>query len=122
MFIARGAHSRKTTTRERSMLKSIGYGVTALAFSASVAFAASSTQPAVVSPHKTHMHSAMHSNASANRETKALNLLGAKGYASFTNFQGKGKDYSALVQNNGHDMTVIVDPDNGSVTESLTQS
>ena len=55
-------------------------------------------------------------NARENRETKALNLLEAKGYTYFSNFKPDGRDYSATVAKNGHNMTVLVDPAKGQVT------
>jgi len=48
---------------------------------------------------------------SANRETEALNLLGANGYPDFKNFHRDGKNFEATVTQNGKTRTVMVDPD-----------
>jgi len=50
------------------------------------------------------------------RMTKALNLLEAKGDASFTNFRADGNAYRATVSQNGRSFDVRVDPMSGQVT------
>jgi hypothetical protein len=51
------------------------------------------------------------------RETRALNVLEAKGYGgSYTDFQSAGRNYSAMVTHNGKSQKVIIDPDRGTVT------
>jgi hypothetical protein len=102
--------------QEVSMTRRIAFTIAILALSASAAVAAPATQPAATSAHKTHASTAMRNDASADRETKALNLLEAKGYGSFANFKSDGKDYAATVTEAGHNMTVRVDPDNGQIT------
>ena len=66
-------------------------------------------------------HAAMrqggHATHSANRETRALNLLEAKGYGgSFSNFQREGHVYSATVMRHGQSQKVIINPERNSVT------
>ena len=107
-------------------MKRIALMAAALSLSAGAAFAAtpSSTPaanpapPAAQAQHHHHAQAGKYQriNQVANRETKALNLLEAKGYASFSNFKPAGKDYSAIVAKNGHNMTVMVDPASGRVT------
>jgi hypothetical protein len=94
----------------------IAFTIAALALSAGAAVAAPVTQPAATPAHQTHAMMAMRNDASADRETKALNLLEAKGYGSFNNFKPDGQDYAATVTQAGHNMTVLVDPDNGQIT------
>ncbi len=50
------------------------------------------------------------------RMTAALNLLEAKGDASFTNFAASGNGFSAIVSQNGRSFRVSIDPDRGQVT------
>lgn len=97
-------------------MKRIAFTLAAVALSAGAAVAAPATQPAATSAHKTPGETALRNDATARRETKALNLIEAKGYGSFTNFKADGKDYTATVMRNGHAMTVRVNPDNGQVT------
>jgi hypothetical protein len=56
-------------------------------------------------------------NGDAARVTKALNVLEAKGYGSFTNFRADGTKYAATVTQNGQPLTVVINPDNGQVTQ-----
>ena len=117
-------------------MKRIALLAAVLSLGAGAAFAAtpnttSPTQPAENAqtqaqhhPHhmakaqKTNAHKAKAQNINAreDRETKALNLLEAKGYTYFSNFKPDGRDYSATVAKNGHNMTVLVDPAKGQVT------
>ena len=97
-------------------MKRIAFTMAALALSAGAAFAAPATQPAATSGHKTLVATALRNDPSAVRMTKALNLIEAKGYGSFDNFKADGKDYFATVTQNGHAMTLHVDPDSGQVT------
>ncbi len=106
-------------------MKRIALLAVALSLGAGTAFAAttgnSSANPAPapqaqVQHHHRHMATARRINAREDRETKALNLLEAKGYASFTNFKPDGRDYAATVAKNGHNMTVRVDPHSGQIT------
>ncbi len=63
------------------------------------------------------MRPTMAADRLADRETKALNVLEAKGYGgSYQNFQRDGKNYSAMVMKNGKPEKVIVNPDAGTVT------
>ncbi len=55
--------------------------------------------------------------AEGDRMTTALNLLEAKGYASFTGFKADGDHYTAAVMQNGRSFTVSINPDNGQVTQ-----
>jgi hypothetical protein len=68
--------------------------------------------------HARHMAALRHDMgvSQEGRETKALNLLEAKGYGSFENFHADGKDYSATVNANGRQFQVMIDPDSGNVT------
>lgn len=50
------------------------------------------------------------------RMTTALNLLEAKGDASFSNFAPDGNNYSAMVTQNGKSFRVTIDPDAGTIT------
>ncbi len=90
-------------------MKRIAMSFAVLALSAGAAFAAVPAMPA------TH-NQPMSSGHEASRMTSALNLLEAKGYASFSNFKEDGANFSATVTKNGHSETVIVDPDSGMVT------
>jgi hypothetical protein len=105
-------------------MKSFAMSLAVLALGAGAAFAAP-IQPAAPAAANTSHNLPYHkaqpmgnvvSDAAANRETQALNLLEAKGYTSFSNFRPDGSDYSAKVMKNGRDMTVIVDPGNGHIT------
>lgn len=53
---------------------------------------------------------------SVERMTQALNLLEAKGYGDFRDFTADGKDFTASVNDNGRHVTVLVDPDAGTIT------
>jgi hypothetical protein len=50
------------------------------------------------------------------RDTRALNMLEANGYAAFSNFRQQGNDFAADVKQNGRQFTVLVDPDSGKIT------
>jgi hypothetical protein len=111
-------------------MKRIALTLATLAMSAGAAFAATpapaasapataATTPKAMTPH--HPHHAMQaasrsSDHTAQRMTSALNLLEAKGYGSFDNFKSDGKNFTATVTRNGHEMSVRVDPDRGQVT------
>jgi hypothetical protein len=105
-------------------MKRIALIAAALTLNAGAAFAATPSNTPAASPAPQAQTSHHHAqagkyqriNQTENRETKALNLLEAKGYASFSNFKPDGKDYSATVAKNGHNMTVMVDPVSGRVT------
>ncbi len=98
-------------------MKCIALLAAALTLGTGAAMAATPSHPPVSSAgqHHHHMAKALRTNAS-DRETQALNLLGAKGYAAFSNFQAAGKDYTATVTQGGHAMNVRVDPQSGVVT------
>jgi len=106
-------------------MKRIAFTLAALALSAGAAFAAAPATPATtqapstMTMQKTHPATAMRNGADAQRMTKALNRLEAKGYGSFNNFKADGANYSATVSQNGHEETVVVNPDSGQV---MTQS
>jgi len=53
--------------------------------------------------------------AVGSRATKALNLLEAKGYGDFSNFQAKGQDFTATVTQHDRAVTLLVDPRAGSI-------
>ncbi len=103
-------------------MKRIAFTIAALVLGAGAAFAATPATPsgqASASSQAMHAkihHVSMRNDASANEMTKALNLLEAKGYASFSGFKADGKDYAATVMKNGHDINVLVDPVSGQVT------
>jgi hypothetical protein len=106
-------------------MKRIVLTAVALTLSTGAAFAATPSNTPAANPvpkAQTSHHDAAPAgkyqrvNQTENRETKALNLLEAKGYASFSNFKPDGHDYSATVAQNGHNMTVMVDPVSGRVT------
>ena len=88
---------------------------TALALGANAALAAT---PAATPTPPARSHAAVpaRDDASADRMTKALNLLEANGYAAFRNFKSDGKDFTASVTKDGHNMTLLVDPDADKVT------
>lgn len=52
-----------------------------------------------------------------NRGTRALNLLMAKGYTQYSDFQKQGTNYTAQVTKNGETMQVVINPDAGTITE-----
>jgi hypothetical protein len=52
----------------------------------------------------------------AQRMTRALNLLEAKGYGAFSNFAPDGKNFTATVTEGSRHFSVIVDPDSDQVT------
>ncbi|HUK11410.1 MAG TPA: hypothetical protein VLX09_26320 [Stellaceae bacterium] len=54
-----------------------------------------------------------------NRETAALNLLGANGYSDFVNFRADGKNFEATVLRGGKTETVVVNPDARTVTRRM---
>jgi hypothetical protein len=99
-------------------MKRIAISFAVLALTTGAAFAATQAMPAT---HHLPMHhvmpvkDTMSSGHEASRMTSALNLLEAKGYASFSNFKQDGANFSATVTKNGHSQTVIVDPDSGTV-------
>lgn len=100
-------------------MKRIATSFAVLALSAGAAFAAVPVMPAPT--HHPAMHpvvqvsDTMSSGHDAARMTSALNLLEAKGYASFSNFKRDGANFSATVTKNGHNETVIVNPDSGTI-------
>jgi L-lactate utilization protein LutC len=102
----------------------LGLGASpALAAAANTQSPASAAPPAQQQPMpgKAQHHAAMHAanyreNQREDRETKALNLLEAKGDTQFSHFKADGLDFSAVVAKNGQNSTVVVDPDNGQVT------
>jgi hypothetical protein len=49
------------------------------------------------------------------RYTEALNLLEAKGYGSFTNFQKFGNDFEASIDRDGKPQMMMIDPDQGTI-------
>ncbi len=53
---------------------------------------------------------------SDNRGTRALNLLMAKGYTQYSDFEKQGRNYTATVTENGETMHVVINPDAGTVT------
>lgn len=104
-------------------MKHIALTLAALGLSAGAALAATPAmnQPAQTQPpmqqSRDQMGRAQRSDWRANQETKALNLLEAQGFASFTDFRPAGGDqYAANVVRHGHDMTVRVDPADGRIT------
>jgi hypothetical protein len=65
--------------------------------------------------HRTAMMHRYRRNASGDRETKALNLLEANGYAQIVQFHPDGRNFDATVKQAGKDVQVTVDPDSGQV-------
>ena len=88
-------------------MKRVLFFAAALALGASPAFAATTLGTTAVDGHTRH---------EGDRMTAALNLLEAKGDASFTNFAASGNDFSATVSQNGRSFAVRIDPDRGQVT------
>src|SRR5215469_1408620 len=88
---------------ERCSMKRIAITAAALALSAGAAFAAApaTTPSAATQAPKAHatkpVHTALRNSPDAKRMTKALNILEAKGYASFNNFKADGTNFSATV-------------------------
>jgi len=86
------------------------------------AFAAATASAPQSPPIATHsspiaVRNAVHAPVNTeNRETAALNLLGANGYSDFTNFRTDGKNFEATVLRNGKTETVVVNPDAKTVT------
>ena len=54
---------------------------------------------------------------SDNRGTRALNLLMAKGYTQYTDFERQGSNFTATVTEEGETMQVVINPDAGTITE-----
>lgn len=52
-----------------------------------------------------------------NRGTRALNLLMAKGYTQYRDFERQGSNYTATVTEDGETMQVVINPDAGTITE-----
>jgi hypothetical protein len=100
-------------------MKRIAISFAVLALSAGAAFAATPAMPAThhhPMHHVTRVKATMSMGHEAQRMTSALNLLEAKGYASFSNFKQDGANFSATVTKNGQNETLVVDPDSGTVT------
>lgn len=102
-------------------MKRIAFTIVILALSAGAALAATPSPLPTTPAEKTAVHhtsavTSMRNDASANRMTKALNLLEAQGDGTFTDFKAQGKDYDATVIRDGHAVTLRVDPDSGQVT------
>lgn len=53
----------------------------------------------------------------ARRETRALNLIEAKGFGDYSDFHAVGKNFSAQVMAHGQKLRVIANPDTGQVTQ-----
>lgn len=49
------------------------------------------------------------------RMTAALNLMEADGFGAFSDFHAAGKNYAALVDQDGRRFPITVDPDSGEV-------
>jgi hypothetical protein len=55
-------------------------------------------------------------SAAGGKATRALNLLEAKGYSNFWNFQPQGNDFTAKVEQQNHrTVTLLIDPSSGTV-------
>lgn len=65
-----------------------------------------------------HAATPMVQDESDNRGTRALNLLMAKGYTQYSDFERQGKNYTAKVTQDGETMQVVINPDAGTITES----
>ena len=93
----------------------IGLSVGLLLAATAGAFAAGATtnaaSPAGTSPPRTNQQRINNLLNNENRETAALNLLGANGYPAFANFRPDGKNFEATVMRNGKNDTVVVNPD-----------
>lgn len=92
-----------------------------LAASGGVALAAAAptTTPANSPMHeKAHAAALRHDDAdpAEARMTHALNLLEANGYGDFSNFKQDGRNFDAMVSQNGKPFTVIVNPDTNQLT------
>ena len=76
--------------------------------------APATTSPAAMAmkPHRVARHAR---DLSGDRDTKALNLLEAKGYTGIQQFHPVGKDFEAVVSQGGKPTTVRVDPDAGTI-------
>jgi len=53
--------------------------------------------------------------ALGSQATRALNLLEAKGYGDFRNFQARGQDFTATVTQHDRAVTLLIDPRAGIV-------
>jgi len=94
-------------------MKRLALAVVPFCALAGAAFAATPPMtPAAAPAHRYHSDK----TPLARRETRALNLIEAKGYGDFTNFRADGKNFAAQVDKNGKRFTVIADPDSGQVT------
>ena len=73
--------------------------------------------PAVSKPmvHRTSMVHGYRHHGSDERDTRALNLLEANGYAQIVQFHPDGKNFDATVMQGGKDVRVTVDPDSGRI-------
>ncbi|HYL48148.1 MAG TPA: hypothetical protein VET84_02170 [Stellaceae bacterium] len=55
-------------------------------------------------------------NPEGGRATSALNVLEAQGYASFSDFRPDGTKFTALVNDNGQQFRVVINPDTGQIS------
>jgi hypothetical protein len=85
---------------------------TALAIPAALAALALSTGVAFASQPSTGSWDP----AVGRQATRALNLLEAKGYGDFRNFQSRGSDFTASVKEQNRIVTLLIDPDAGNIT------
>jgi hypothetical protein len=69
-------------------------------------------QPAAAAGHDRHDRT----DPQAERMTKALNILEAKGHGNFKDFRADGDNYAATVTSDRGPVTVVIDPDTDQVT------
>jgi len=90
------------------------------ATAAPAAPAATAAKPAAAMPmHRTAMARHYRRDTSGDRDTKALNLLEANGYAQIEQFRADGKHFDATVKQAGKDVQVTVDPDTGQIQRQV---
>ena len=79
--------------------------------------AAFAATPAARVPEPSQMaHHRTTNSVEARRETRALNLIEAKGFGDFRDFHADGKNFQAQVTSASKSFNVVVDPDTGQVT------
>ncbi|MGH7013896.1 MAG: hypothetical protein ACREEL_07030 [Stellaceae bacterium] len=55
-------------------------------------------------------------NPQSSRATAALNVLEAQGYAGFSDFRPNGSMFTALVNDDGQQFPVVINPDTGQIS------
>ena len=96
----------------------VSLALTGGAFAATPSTPGTASAPAASSQQTASQQSYRRDKPLAARMTRALNILEADGYGSFTNFHADGKNFAATVTGQGKPLSVFVDPDSGRVRPS----